>query len=64
MEQELVDIISSFMKKWPRMVEEIKVSRDRFLRHLMKNIMLNADPILRKRSYICLGALAGSLTLG
>lgn len=61
-EQELVDIITSFMKKWPREVEQIELPRSKFLEYLLKNILLGKEPILRKRSYVCLGVFSTTLS--
>lgn len=61
-EEELVDIAGSFMKKWPRMISRIDVKKSKFAEYLFENVVRRDDSVLRKRSIMCAGILAASLS--
>ena len=60
-EEELVDIACSFMKKWPRMISRVDIKKFRFAEYLYGNVVTRDDSVLRKRSIMCAGILAASL---
>jgi hypothetical protein len=54
----LIDILETFMVKWPRIIENVEFDKAKFVDYLLGNI---GHPKLSKKSYLCLGALTSSL---
>lgn len=61
-EEELVDIAGSFMKKWPKLISKVDIRKLSFAEYLCKNAIQRDDSVLRKRSIMCAGILAASLS--
>jgi hypothetical protein len=48
------------MRKWPKVVSRVQLDRIKFAEYLFGNITHKDEAVLKKRSCVCLGALASS----